>query len=53
MSDFVNQMKEAVGHIKQAQSIFARGPLDYYLHRQVKLKGSFPYLRIRIQRLSS
>lgn len=36
MSDFVNQMKEAVEHIRQAQAIFARGPLDYYLQKLVE-----------------
>jgi len=36
LPDFVERMKSGVKHIKQAQEIFERGPLDYYLIKLVE-----------------
>lgn len=36
LPDFIERMKEGIKHIQQAQSIFARGPLDYYLVKLVE-----------------
>jgi len=36
LPDFVERMKTGVKHIQQAQDIFARGPLDYYLMKLVE-----------------
>ena len=35
MNNFTDDMKKAVDHIKAAQSIFAGGPLDYYLRKLI------------------
>lgn len=36
LPDFVERMKAGVKHIRQAQDIFTRGPLDYYLIKLVE-----------------
>lgn len=36
LPDFVERMKTGVKHMQQAQDIFARGPLDYYLIKLVQ-----------------
>jgi hypothetical protein len=36
LPDFVVRMKEGVEHIKKAQQIFARGPLDFYLVKLIE-----------------
>lgn len=35
-SEFIQRMKEAVGHIAKARDIMSQGPLDYYLGKLVE-----------------